>query len=33
MKTIKREMILLAISIAMFVVAAGAPAAGIGIGK
>ena len=33
MKIIKREMILLAISIAMFVVAAGAPAAGIGIGK
>jgi hypothetical protein len=33
MKTIKREMILMAISIAMFVVAAGAPAAGIGIGK
>jgi hypothetical protein len=33
MKSIKSEMILLAISIAMFVVAAGAPAAGIGIGK
>jgi len=33
MKTIKREMFLLAISIAMFVVASGAPAAGIGIGK
>jgi len=33
MKTINREMILLAFSIAMFVVAAGAPAAGIGIGK
>jgi len=33
MKTIKREMLLLAISIAMFVLTAGAPAAGIGIGK
>ena len=33
MKTIKAEMILLVMSIAMFVLAAGAPAAGIGIGK
>ncbi len=33
MKKIKTEMILLAISIAMFVMASGAPAAGIGIGK
>ncbi len=33
MKKIKTEMMLLAISIVMFVVAAGAPAAGIGIGK
>ena len=33
MKKIKTEMILLVMSIAMFVLAAGAPAAGIGIGK
>ena len=33
MKKIKTETILLVMSIAMFVLAAGAPAAGIGIGK
>ena len=33
MNKIKTEMILLVMSIAMFVLAAGAPAAGIGIGK